>query len=301
MLNFTFKGTDFQWLDYANPTKEELQELHITYGLHSLAIDHFLSTRIQRPKTIHFESAFFFLDNSISYTGRSNAVEIQDIGYFIGSNFLISLHSRPAPLLQTILHQVSSEPKSELSVGRIFYLILDETVDHQFAVLDSIDHSIDSLEQTVLSGDHQSISAAYFRTKKNLLRIKRVLSPRRDAMTKLVRLYDHYLEKNHEVYLLDVFDHASRASETVQTQVDTLNGILELYLTSLSNRTNEIVKMLTLAATLAVPVTVISTVYGMNFKSIPEFDWPYGYLYFWVIATGTTLGLYQYLKRRKWF
>jgi magnesium transporter len=300
MLNFTFKGNGFQWLDYINPTKEELQELQITYGLHALAIDHFLVTRIQRPKIIHFESAFFYLDNFISYNEESSSVEIQDAGYFVGSNFLISLHRHPAPLLQTVLHQIGSEPENELSVGRIFYLILDETIDEQFAVMNSIDRSIDRLEQTILSENHQSIAAAFFKIKKNLLRIKRILSPRRDALTKLVRFYDRYLGESHQIYFLDVFDHALRAFETVQTQIDTLNGILELYLTTLSNHTNEIVKMLTLAATLAVPVTVISTVYGMNFKSIPEFDWRYGYLYFWVLAIGTTFGLYRYLKRRKW-
>lgn len=301
MLNFTFNGNGFQWLDYANPTKQELQELQVRYGLHSLAIDHYLSTQPQRPKIFHFEHDFYYQDTLISYNTQNGSVELQDVGYFIGSNFLISLHRHPAPLLQSILQQINLEPASALSIGRIFYLILDETIDQHFAVLDMIDHSIDRLEQTILHGTHQNISTTYFLIKKSLLRVKRILLPRRDSMTKLVRFYDRYLTEGHQIYFIDVFDHALRASDTVQSQIDTLNGILELYLTTLSNRTNEIVKMLTLVATLSMPITIIATVYGMNFKSIPEFNWPYGYLFFWMLSIGATAGLYQYLKQHKWF
>jgi magnesium transporter len=301
MLNFTFICTNGQWLDYANPTQEEIHTLQEKFGLHNLAIEQCLSPHIDRPKLIHFEGNYFFLDNIITYNKQSHELEVHEVGYFVGKDFLISLHRHPTPLLQNVLQHIQSEPETSLSIDRIFYLILDESIDQQLIVLNTIDHGIDALERTILAENFGDVSFTFFRIKKNLIRAKKILAPRRDCFTKLIRYNERYMDKEHQVYYLDIYDHALRALDTVQTQIDTLNGVLEIYLTRISNRTNETMKTLTLLATLAVPVTIIATVYGMNFKSIPEFDWPYGYAYFWGLTAITTAGLYLYLKKRNWF
>ncbi len=193
------------------------------------------------------------------------------------------------------------QEKDTNNPARLLYLILDTIVDGYFPAIDHYDDRIDSLEDKVIARPEPATLQEVFSLKRELIDLRRVLVGTRDATLHLQRDPDSIIDAKHQPFVRDIYDHVVRLLDSVETQRDLVNNALDIYLSSVANRTNEVMKVLTVLGTIALPVIAISGIYGMNVKGLPFADSPHGATYVAVITLAFTAILLLLLKRKHWF
>lgn len=280
------------WLDVQDPTLQDAEWLHQRFGFHPLALEDCIRGH-QRPKAERYGDIWFVVADLASLT--NGCVVPQELDLFWASNYLVTLHSRELTLAREILDSWCERRELEGTAG-LFYQILDRIVDDYFPIIDVLGDRLERQEDLIFSSSDQRAMRHAFRVRKELGHLRRLVVPLRDAVLILMRQDKEWA--NLPLYLQDVYDHLTRIAEGIDTQRDIVAGLADAYLSSISNRTNEVMKRLTVTATILMSVTLISSIYGMNFHNMPELSWQYGY----PMALGTmivvALGLSLYFKRR---
>ena len=185
--------------------------------------------------------------------------------------------------------------------GKLVYLILDTIVDLYFPAIDHFDDRIDELEDKVFDSPSTEILQQIFAIKRELIDLRRVLVNTRDASLHLQRDPNTIIDAEHQLFVRDTYDHVARLLDSVETQRDLLNNTLDIYLSSVANRTNEVMKVLTVLGTIALPALAISGIYGMNLRGLPFQDSPHGAIYIGALTLGSTVLLLYILRKMKWF
>jgi magnesium transporter len=222
------------------------------------------------------------------------------IDIFAGKDFLITIADPGCPASREALERARRDGDDE-HPARLIYLILDTIVDLYFPAIDHFDDRIDELEDSVLTNPSPDILQSVFAIKRDLIDLRRVLVNTRDASLHLQRDPDTLIDSEHQLYMRDIYDHVARLLDSVETQRDLLNNTLDIYLSSVANRTNEVMKVLTVLGTIALPAIAISGIYGMNLKGLPFQNSPYGATYIALITILCTMLLLYVLRRMKWF
>ena len=227
-------------------------------------------------------------------------MEITDLDLFLGREYLITVEEGACPPLRALLDQFHASAKQSRS-DQLFYKIMDGTVDAYAPTLDWFNEAIDEIEDAVLEKPSPETLQHIFAAKRGLIELRRVLGNMRDVASHLQRLETELIQRDLWPFLRDVYDHLARNLDMVEMQRDLLTGAMDIYLSSVANRTNEVMKVLTVLGTIALPAVVISGFYGMNTKGLPGIDSPYGA----GIALGAmvvaTAGLLIMLKKFDWF
>jgi magnesium transporter len=174
-------------------------------------------------------------------------------------------------------------------------------VDNYFIVLEKIGEEIESLEEELLTDPVAETSRAVHHLKRELIFLRKSVWPLREVISGMQRVESSLIQDRTMVYLKDIYDHTVQVIDTVETFRDMISGMIELYVTSVSNRLNEVMKVLTIIATIFIPLTFIAGVYGMNFKYMPELEWEMGYLFIWVIMVLIGVSMLAYFRKKKWF
>ena len=287
-----------EWHDLKNPDDPELDRLAARYQLHPLHIEdcrhrgqnakveeqeHYLFV-VLKPVEIESDGSFFFADFDL----------------FLGRDFLITVQEGQSSTVQRILDPLRASA-NQSRADQLFYRITDAVVDAYRLPLDHLDEVSDALEDEVLESPSPAVLDKIFRAKRSLIELRRVLANMRDVASHLQRTQSELIARDLWPFLRDVYDHLARALDTVEVQRDFLSGALDIYLTSVSQRTNQVMKVLTVLGTIALPALIVSGFYGMNLHGLPWGDSPYGAL----IATGTmfalTLLLLVLLRFLRWF
>jgi magnesium transporter len=222
------------------------------------------------------------------------------IDVFAGKDFLITIVDADCPATNEALERARRDGDDN-HPARLLYLILDTIVDRYFPAIDHFDDHIDELEDSVFDHPSPEILSQVFGIKRELIDLRRVLVNTRDACLHLQRDPNTPIDAEHQLYIRDTYDHVARLLDSVETQRDLLNNTLDIYLSSVSNRTNDVMKVLTVLGTIALPVLAISGVYGMNLKGLPFEDSPHGALYVSLLMAGCTTVLLLILRRMRWF
>ncbi|HWI54348.1 MAG TPA: magnesium/cobalt transporter CorA, partial [Desulfobacteria bacterium] len=186
-------------------------------------------------------------------------------------------------------------------VDYILYLIVDNVIDEYFPVLDHLDDMFSVSEHKLLKSNMENDLGELFNLKRAVIGMRKILSPHREMINALIRYEGIFIKEENRVFYLDIYDHIMRMFDFLETYRDLISGSQELYLAVASNKMNEIVKTLTIIATIILPLTLISGIYGMNFKYMPELNWRYGYLWAISLMFATTGGLIYYFRKQKWF
>lgn len=264
------------WIDMIGPTHDHVGLMRDILGFHPLAVEDTINQR-QRPKVEDYGDHIFTILNTISVVDGD--VEFAEVDLFVNQRFLVTVHEKAEPLIEYVVRQCNTTTHTlPITVGYAVYALLNKMIDDYFPILDDIGDEIDALSEAILEYPKQQDLTRLFRLKRMLTEIWRVTGQQRDMFSYLTRddstiVSDQILR----YYVRDVYDHLLRVSDTVNTFRDTLSNVVDLYLSSFSNRLNVTVKRLTVLTIGIGIMTVISGFYGMNFeRTFPPFDAPWG-------------------------
>lgn len=278
-----------------------LERLAHDYGLHPLTIEDIVNTQ-QRPKVEFFDN--YIALNLKMYTFDINTYEldIDHVSLVLGKNFVLTFQERQGDLFDAIRARIQYN-KGKIKKGGADYLaysLLDAIVDGYFKVLDRIGDEIEDIEEKLFTNPESSILQDLHDLRQELIFFRKTVWPLRTIMNELDRQETELIEDSTSVYLRDLYDHVVQVIETLETFREMLSGHLEVYLSTISNKTNEIMKFLTIIGTIFIPLTFIAGVYGMNFKYMPELEWRWGYYLIWAIMIGIGVALLAYFRKKKW-
>lgn len=286
------------WHDVRDPNGPELDALAKQYNLHPLHVED-CRHRNQTAKVEDGSGYLFVVAKPLQINGAGE-LDITDLDIFLGRDFLITVQEGECISLRTHLdklHNTADQPRPD----QLFYKIIDATVDAYAPVLDWFNEAIDVIEDAVLEKPSPATVERIFRLKRGLIELRRVLTNVRDVASHLQRMDTELIQRDLWPFLRDVYDHVARDVEMVEMHRDLLAGAMDIYLSSVANRTNQVMKVLTVLGTIALPAIVISGFFGMNTKDLPWINSAYGT----EIASGlmitTTVGLLILLKKFDWF
>jgi magnesium transporter len=293
------------WLDLEAPGAAETALLHQEFGFHPLAIEDAVKEH-ERPKVDAYSDYYLFVFYAAAYNGEANAedpqIDLRGLNIFAGKNFIVTIHRRPiAQVTQTIARwQVPHSPLG-YSVGGILHALLDAIVDDYFTLMDQVVDRVEDLEDQIFSRQREGAIEEIFALKKDLLLLRRVVSPERDVLNVLLRQETPIFKPDGILYMQDVYDHIVRVTDTIDTYRDLLSSALDSYLSLQSNQLNQLVKTLTLSSIILMACALIAGIYGMNFDFMPELHWPLGYPFALGLMLFVGLGLGLYFRSRKWW
>ncbi len=295
------------WFELNSADDPKLNELAQTYQLHPLHLEDARSPdeRIKVDQTAHYTFAVLKpVRMNTPQGGGEETVSFSTIDIFAGVHegepFFITIADPACPSSQDALARARREGGDD-KPSRLLYLILDTIVDLYFPAIDHYDDSIDALEDKVIAQPEPDTLQQVFAIKRQLIDLRRVLVGTRDATLHLQRDPNSIVDAEHQPYVRDIYDHVVRLLDSVETQRDLVNNALDIYLSSVANRTNEVMKVLTVLGTIALPAIAISGIYGMNLKGLPFQESPHGAAMVAVITIALTVVLLVVLKMRKWF
>ena len=288
------------WVDLVSATAEELGQMGDEFGLHPLVLED-CSHRHQRPKVEEYSDHVFLVAYGTEPAKGHRKAALHEVDLIAGSQFVLTLHSG-APLDdEAIGRRVRARPELAPSgSGFLLYVILDELVDSYFPALDAIGDRVEGLEEAIFEGQPRRIQTTIYKLRKDLIAIRRVVGPMRDAMVVLLRRDLGLFTPDAQRYLQDVYDHLIRVVEQVEDYQDLTSGALEVNLSVASNRVNEVARTLTAWAAIFAAITLITGIYGMNFQHMPELGWRFGYAWALAVMVAAAGGLWLYFRRKRW-
>jgi magnesium transporter len=257
------------WFDVADPVSPELDELARRFELHELQIED-CRHRPQRPKTEEHDHYIFTV---LKHIHDAAELEFDDIDLFLGPDFLISVRNADAVVVESVRGRAVQEKIERLD--KLFYMIVDQIVDGYQPVLDKLADEIAEIEDVVLDRPDPETLSRIFALKRKLVEFRRVASGMREVVNALTRREGGLLGDDLDPYFRDVYDHIIRTVDMIETYRDLLSGALDIYLSAVANRTNEVMKVLTIWGTVALPLVIITGFFGMNLK-LPWANDPHG-------------------------
>ncbi|MCX6641058.1 MAG: magnesium/cobalt transporter CorA [bacterium] len=299
------------WKQYPGITWINVDGLHRTelietigsqYGLDPLIQEDIVNT-MHRPKLEESGSLIFVQLRALSYREKSSELEDEQISLICGENFVLSFQEKPGDFFEAIRQRIEKAASRQRFLGTdyLFYVLLDTIIDNYFIVLEKIGEKLDKLEGELLANPRPATQRQLHNFKRKLLILRNSVWPLREIIGALERGESTLIKEGTHRYFRDVYDHTVQVIETVETYRDLISGMLETYLSVISNRMNEIMKVLTVIATIFIPLTFLAGVYGMNFKYFPELETPGFYPWgFWGINALISGGMMLYFKRKKW-
>ncbi|HYJ45265.1 MAG TPA: magnesium/cobalt transporter CorA [Pyrinomonadaceae bacterium] len=288
------------WADVSDPTSEDFDKLAEEFKFHHLSIED-CRREHQRPKVEEYPGYYFIVLYEAELVGPHDHLELRELNIFLGANYLVTVHSRPIRALETaqrLWHEWTD--RAEHGAGMLAYLLMDAVVDDYMPLLDLLSERMDDLEDQIFGVFKPESIEEIFRIKKQLLYLRRAITPLRDVFNTLLRREQPIFQREIYVYFQDVFDHIIRVADTIDTLRDMLGSTMDAYLSVQGNRMNIIMKRLTSIATILMSVTLIAGIYGMNFAHMPELGWKYGYVIALSSMVVVGFALYLYFRRRKW-
>ncbi|HVF48569.1 MAG TPA: magnesium/cobalt transporter CorA [Pyrinomonadaceae bacterium] len=288
------------WADVNDPTSEDFLKLAEEFGFHPLSIEDCQQTH-QRPKVEEYAGYYFMVLYEAELVGEHDDLELRELNIFLGSNYLVTVHSRPIRAISTanrLWHEWTD--RAEHGAGLLAYLLIDAIVDDYMPLLDILSDRMDDLEDQIFGEFQPESMHEIFRIKKQLLYLRRSITPLRDVFNTVLRREQPIFARATHVYFQDVFDHIIRVSDSIDTLRDMLGSTMDAYLSVSGNRMNMVMKRLTSVATILMSVTLIAGIYGMNFEIMPELKWRYGYVFALSSIVVVGFGLYLYLRKVKW-
>jgi magnesium transporter len=277
-------------LDIANP--QHVEFLKGISGLHPLAVEDALCVN-SRPKLEEYDDYLFMVIIGVRFSDKTADpydLETFDLCFFLGRNFLITVHEGAAASIDEVAQRIAKNPDLlARGMDRLTHAIMDGAIDQYFPLLDKIDEFVDTLEQRVVTEFDQSALKDIFSVKRLVLSLRRHVAPEREVFNILTNRPSELLSADSQIYFRDIYDHILRINDSIDTYRDLLSSVLDSYLTQVSNRLGRITKGLSVVATLSIPFVVISGMWGMNVQHIPLSAYPHAF--WWMLALQLGLGI----------
>jgi magnesium transporter len=279
-----------------------LEGLGKCYGFHPLVLEDIMATD-QRPKMEDFGDYLFIVLKMIKYNGKNGGLDIEQVSLILGRNYLISFQEgKEGDVFDPIRERIRTRKGRIRDMGADYlaYALMDSIVDNYYLVLEKLGEEIESIEERLMADPVPEILRVIHRLKRDMIYLRKSVWPLREVIGALERRESPLVAESTAVYMKDVYDHTIQVIDTVETYRDMLAGMLDIYLTSINNRLNSVMKVLTVIATIFMPLTFIAGVYGMNFKHIPGLEWEWSFTVFNCAMGLIAIGMLLLFKRIKW-
>jgi len=301
---FPFKATPtVTWINIDGLHEVEIiEKLGTQFEVHPLILEDILHTE-QRPKYEDFDKYIFIVLQMLSFNEELGAVESEQVSLILGANFVISFQERMGDVFEPIRDRIRNAKGRIRKMGPDYlaYALIDAIVDSYFAILEKIGEKIELMEEELVSNPTEKTLQQIHNMKREMISLRRSVWPLREVISGVQRSESSVIKELTEIYLRDVYDHTIQIIDTIESFRDMVSGMLDIYLSSISNKMNAVMKVLTIIATIFIPLTFVAGIYGMNFKYMPELDWRWGYGAVWLVMIVVAGIMMVYFRRKKWF
>jgi magnesium transporter len=291
----------FLWVDLAAPSIPELLLLSDTFAFHPLSVED-ARAELHYPKIEAYDGYLYAILHGIAFSSEESEFASHDIDFFIGPNYLVTVHNGRSRSIAELQENAGRNPKvmGEGPVG-LFHRIVDTMVDHYAPEVQKLEDRLDELEGAAFDNPTPEVIRAILTEKRRVGGLRRIVIPQRDVMARLARRDFVDISTDMAFRFRDVYDHLQRISDDATSFQDRITGILDAYLTNVSNRLNEVMKVLTIVSTIFMPLTLVSGVWGMNVH-LPQFPGSDEAQFWWVlgILILVILLMLTYFRRRRW-
>jgi magnesium transporter len=278
-----------------------IEKFGINFGLHPLVLEDIVHTE-QRPKMENFENYIFIITKMLSYDEEENQIKEEQFSLVLGQNYIITFQEGVGDVFELVRDRlrkgiggIRKRPADYLT-----YALIDVVVDHYFIVLEKLGERVESLEEELITNPSPETPQAIHHIKRELIFLRKSVWPLRELIANLERGELSLVDENTTVFLRDVYDHTIQVIDMVEMLRDMVSGMLDVYLSSVSNKMNEVMKVLTIIATIFIPLTFIAGIYGMNFEFMPELKWHWAYPIVWAVIIAIGITMLLYFKRKRW-
>ncbi|MFH1450502.1 MAG: magnesium/cobalt transporter CorA [archaeon] len=301
---FSYKTSQsVTWINIiGKPTPAIIQKIGVHFGLHHMTQEDILTTD-HRPKIEDLDEYLFLLLKIVSFEEEKKEIGTEQVSLVIGPKFVLTFQEKEGEIFDALLRRISIEQSRARKLGSDYlaYEIVDAIVDNYFMILEKIESAVAKIEKELIEDPQSGTMNTIHALESEVLFLRKSVWPLREVVSNLQRSDSKLIKESTGVYLRDVYDHTIQVIDTIETFREMLAGMLNIYLSSMSNRMNQIMKVLTIIATIFIPLTFITGVYGMNFKYMPELYWKWGYMMIWSVMAGLGIFMFLYFKRKDWF
>jgi len=271
------------------------------FNIHPLTLEDIVNTE-QRPKMEDFEDYIFVLVKMLHHDDQGNEIRHEQVSIILGSNFVISFQERQGDIFDPVRERIRKAKGRirKMKADYLAYALVDTVVDHYFVVLERLAEKIEGMEEELVANPMPGTLQAIHILKRELIFLRKSVWPLRELVSGLERGESSLIDESTGIYLRDVYDHTIQVIDTIETYRDMVSGMLDVYLSSVSNKMNEVMKVLTIVATIFIPLTFVAGIYGMNFKYMPELEWHWGYFAALFVMVGIVFLMVLYFRRKMW-
>ncbi len=291
-----------KWISIAGIHQTDtIEKLGATFGIHPLALEDMVNVD-QRPKIEDFDDYIFIVMKTHHYDDATGEVSVEQVSLVVTRDCVITLQEKDDPIFDKIRDRIRTfkGKARKMGVDYLTYALIDAMVDSYFVILDKMGEDIEKLQNDLVDNPTPDTLGDIHRMKRNMLFVRRSVWPLREVIGALRKGESELMGEQIDIYLMDVYDHTIQVIDTVETLRDMVSGMLDIYLSSMSNKMNEIMKVLTIIATIFIPLSFVAGVYGMNFKEMPELDWSLGYPLVLIGMTAVGVAMLLWFRKKRW-
>jgi magnesium transporter len=300
---FSFKDeASVTWLNIDGVHKPEIiEQVGTHFGLHPLVLEDIANTG-QRPKMEDFDDYIYVVLKMLRFDAKENETKAEQVSIILGRDFVISFQEREGDVFDTVRERLRNNKGRIRKMGADYltYALIDAIVDHYFVILENLGETIEDIEDKLVTNPSRETLRTIHDLKREMIFLRKSVWPLREVISRLERSESALINKSTCVYLRDVYDHTIQVMDAVETFRDMLSGMLDIYLSSVSNRMNEVMKVLTVIATIFIPLTFLAGIYGMNFRYMPELEQAWSYPVVLMVMFIIAIMMVFYFRRKKW-
>ncbi|MDF2987685.1 MAG: magnesium Mg(2+) and cobalt Co(2+) transport protein CorA [Eubacterium sp.] len=303
LKSFNKRENGVQWLNIEGLSDvDTLGKIGEMFNLHPLILEDILNTD-QRPKIDINDEYIYISSKMLSYNSEVNEFDVEQVSFVLGKNYVLSISEKDTDVFEPVIHRLKQGMSRirKLGADYLVYCLLDVIVDNYFAVLEGFGEKIEVVEDEMVIRTNRQTLGTIHDLKRQILFLHKAVWPLREVLSFLERGESLLVQEATGIYIRDLYDHVIQVMDTTETLRDILSSMLDVYLSSTSNRMNEIMKVLTIISTVFMPLSFIVGVYGMNIKNMPELNWPWMYPALWLVMISISVFMLIYFKKRKWW
>lgn len=279
-----------------------IEKIGARFNIHPLSLEDILNTG-HRPKIEEFDHYLFIVFKMLHYDETRQQIISEQMSIVLGSNWLISFQEAPGDIFDPVRERIRQGKTRIRKAGcdYLAYALIDAVVDHYFYILEKLGLQTENLEEVMAEDPEADIVQTIHALKREVIYLRKQVWPLREIVNHMNKEESDLVQESTRFFLGDVYDHVVQIMDTIESYRELLGGILDLHLSMTSYRMNEVMKVLTVIATIFIPLTFVAGIYGMNFKYMPELDWHWGYGLAWVVMVAIAVAMIVFFKRKKWF
>lgn len=280
---------------------DKLKHIWNYFELHPLIQEDIINTN-QRSKIEEYPNHMFFVLRMMNFVEETGNLNVGQVSIVLTQNSVLSFQEDDYPIFEPVMHRLRNNAPRLRKEGPDYlaYALIDTIVDHYFKVMEKFGDEIEVLEDRILTHFDDSIPEQIHALRRKLIYFRKAIWPLRDSLNTLIREESHLVKEDNKIYFRDVHDHLVQIIDGIENYRDMVLGMLDIYMSQVSNKMNEVMKVLTIIATIFIPLTFIAGVYGMNFEYMPELGWDWGYFGVWGVMIAVTMFMVFYFRRKNW-